>query len=222
MIRSSQIISIVIADDHIIFRQGLKSSLQLYPHINIIGEACNGKELIDLIPHTLPDIIITDLQMPIMNGVVATELIKRDFPDIKVIVCTMFGQENIISRMFSLGVKGFILKNIDCDEMVKAINIVKAGGSYYSREIENKMAQSLGFNRAKINRIHLSDKENSIIKLTCEDKSNKEIGDTLNLSKRSVDGLRDRLKDKLGVKGTAGMVMYAVNNMFNDNLFNPL
>ena len=209
-------IDIILADDHEIFRDGFSVMLKKIPEINLVAQASNGKELIELSRSLKPDVIITDIKMPIMDGIQATRLLVKEFPHIGIIALSMYEEEDLIVDMLESGAKGYLIKNAHKDEIVSAIKSVAKNQPYYCRETTNKLAQMIArsnFNPyKKIVKPEFTDNEIAVIKLICEQYSNKEIADQLNLSKRTVEGYREKISEKMEVKNTAGIVVYAIKN----------
>ena len=209
-------IDIVLADDHEIFRDGFAIMIKKIPDIKLIGEASNGEELIQLCRSLNPEVIVTDIKMPVMDGIEATRKIKKEFPAMGVIALSMFGEEDLIIDMLEAGAKGYLLKNAHKDEIIAAVKAVHKDHPYYCRETTNKLAQMIAkssFNPyKKIARPEFSEKEIAIIRLICEEYSNKEIGEKLELSKRTVEGYREKILEKIDAKNSVGIVIYAIKN----------
>jgi DNA-binding NarL/FixJ family response regulator len=208
-------ITVVIADDHQFLRQGFRTALSKKRFgLNILGEAENGEELVHLCLEHKPDIVFTDIQMPKMDGISACRAIKSRLPSTGVIALSMFDEEACILDMLKAGANGYLLKNTSPVEVSKAARAVFMGGTYYSREISGKVDSLLssmkGSPAGKENRNQLSAREIDIIKLTCEEYSNKEIADKLGLSPRTVEGYKERIHLKTGTTKLAGLVIYAV------------
>jgi DNA-binding NarL/FixJ family response regulator len=209
-------IDIILADDHEIFRDGFSVMLKKIPEINLVAQASNGQELIELSRTLKPDVIITDIKMPIMDGIQATRLLTKEFPQIGIIALSMYEEEDLIVDMLESGAKGYLIKNAHKDEIVSAIKSVSKNQPYYCRETTNKLAQMIArssFNPYKKTvKPEFTQNEIAVIKLICEQYSNKEIADQLNLSKRTVEGYREKIAEKMEVKNTAGIVVYAIKN----------
>ncbi len=209
-------IKLVIADDHEIYRDGLKIMLRKQPDIEVIGEASNGRELVALMQYAKPDIILTDIVMPVMDGIDATRQLRQQYPSINIIALSMFDQDNLIIEMLESGAKGYLLKNADKTEIIEAIKSVFKDVPYYCRSTSVKLARMIG--QSKFNpyntteRPVFSDKEIEIIRLICKEHTNKEIGELLFLSARTVEGYRVKILEKMDVKSTAGIVIYAIKN----------
>jgi DNA-binding NarL/FixJ family response regulator len=213
--------SVLIADDHEIFRDGLKLTLAPKNNIQLVGEADNGRSLLALARQLQPQIIITDIKMPEMDGVEATRLLTAEMPEIPVISLSMFDEEDLVVEMFEAGAKGYLVKNAHKTEILEAIATVKTGQPYFcsgtSGRLTQKLARSLFNPYSGVEKISFTDRELSVIELICDELTNKEIGDRLFISPRTVEGVRQRIIEKMRVKNTAGLVIYAVKT----GLFKP-
>lgn len=211
-------IRLIIADDHEVYRDGLKTLLQKTKdrQLEVIGEASNGKELISMAETLKPDVVLTDIMMPLMDGIEATAHITQHMPDVRVIALSMFNQDNLILDMIHAGAKGYLIKNANKDEIIEAIDSVFKNQPYYCRSTSLKLARliatsQLGNAIAKT-KVTFSEKEIAVIRMICEEKSTKEISDKLFLSSRTVEEYRIKVRDKMGVKTMAGIVIYAIKN----------
>ena len=211
-------IRIIIADDHEVYRDGLKTLLQKAKEydLQVIGEAANGKELIALTESLKPDVVLTDIMMPVMDGIEATAYITKNIPAVRVIALSMFNQDNLILDMINSGAKGYLIKNAHKDEILEAVAMVYKNQPYYCRSTSLRLAKliagsQLG-NAIVKPKITFTQKETAIIKLICEEKTSKEISDLMFLSTRTVDEYRIKIREKMEVKSTAGMVIYAIKN----------
>jgi two-component system, NarL family, response regulator NreC len=219
---STTAIKIVIADDHEIFRDGLKLMLQRQTDIIVAGEAADGRELIELVKHTLPDVIITDVKMPQLDGVAATKYLTEHYPSIGIIALTMFDEEDLIVDMLEAGAKGYLLKNADKTEIIEAVHTVANNEPHYCRLTSQKLAGMVAkskFNwHLKKEKPEFNEREQEIIRYICEGLTNKEIGEKIFLSVRTVEGLRLKIIEKMNVKNTAGIIVYAIR----EHLYTPL
>lgn len=213
-------ITIIIADDHSLFRLSLKIIINDIAEFKLIAEAANGFELVNAAKKFKPDIIITDIQMPVMDGIEATKQIMKELPESKIIALTIMDKEYQIADMLEAGAKGYLLKDAIADEVVNAIKTVYKGETYFSRSVTTnitKMVADGGYRSHKKPTSQFSEKEIAIIKLISHECSNKEIADKLRLTKRSVEGIREQIIQKLGAKNSAGIVAYAIkNNLWNE------
>lgn len=218
---SENTIRVAIADDHSLFRQGMRNLLNNLPGIQVVMEAKNGRELMDNIPAFNPEVVLMDLEMPVLSGIEATKHVKRLYPSIKVIVLTMHDEELYVRNLMQLGANGYLLKNSEPEEVEKAIRVVSSQEYYYGEFLnhlmrshltgkpiphKNTLTEKYSYN---IN-INLTEREIEILKLICTGMTNVEIGEKLHISHRTVDGHRTRLMDKIGARNVTGLVVYAV------------
>jgi DNA-binding NarL/FixJ family response regulator len=209
------IISYIIADDHKIFRQGLKMALMDDHKLKCIGEAGNGLELLDMIKTKTPDVVLLDLKMPEMDGVEALKILKEQNPELRVIVLTMFDDEHFILHMMEAGANGYLLKNADPAEIKNAVHSVYDNVYYFNDLVNTTLLRKVVLlkNAPRFKEeIKLNEKETEILKLICQEYTAAEIGKKIFLSTRTIEGIRSVLLEKVGVRNTAGLVMYAVKN----------
>jgi DNA-binding NarL/FixJ family response regulator len=211
-------LSIAVADDHALFRKGLVGLLEDFGFVENIYEASDGLELIELlkIADPLPEIVLLDLRMPVMDGVEATEKIKELFPGIKIIILTMQDDESFILHMIEKGINSFLLKNVEPEELKRVIKTLQTREFYFTEKLSNLVVKALYSKGKKATSIYydalFTEREIEVLKLICEELTNQEIADKLNVSKRTIDGHRASLFEKSGAKNTAGLVIYAVKN----------
>ncbi|MGC4100809.1 response regulator [Ferruginibacter sp.] len=209
-------IRIVLADDHEIFRDGFAGLLKKQNEIQLIGEASDGTELIAVTEKLRPDVVLTDIRMPGMDGIEATKILTQRFPQIFVIALSMFNDDNLVIDMMEAGAKGYLLKNAHKSEIIEAIKTVHKHEMYYCKQTSNKLIQLLaksntGFHKESL-RPKFSKKEMEVISLICQEFSNSEISTQLCLSIRTIEGYRKKIQEKMMVKNTAGIVVYAIRN----------
>jgi DNA-binding NarL/FixJ family response regulator len=206
-------IKVFLVDDHKLFRNGLSLLLEGEKDIVVSGEAENGQLFCEAIEKELPDVVLMDIEMPVMDGFVTTECTCGKYPDIKIIALTMFGEEQYYLKMIEAGAKGFLLKNSDIEEVIKAIKTVYEGGTYFSQEILYNMVKNIKEVRKEAGPpIQLSRREQEILELICKGFSNTEIASELNISKRTVEKHRSNILIKTQAYNTASLVMFAVEN----------
>jgi DNA-binding NarL/FixJ family response regulator len=207
---------IIIVDDHLIFRQGLKSLLAIENVAAVIGEASNGKEFIELLSNLRPDLVLLDIDMPHMNGMEAAQKALKIMPDLKIIVFTMFGDEEYYYRMIDLGVKGFILKSSGINELEKAIREVMIGESYFSNELLRKIINNFGRKTPvkPIENIGLTSREMDVLRHICLGFTNEEMAQKLFIIAKKVKSHRSKLLEKTGCKNTPGLILFAIKNRF--------
>lgn len=204
-------IRVVIADDHCLFRNGLRNLLSQIRHIEVIGEAMNGQELVRRSVELSPDIILTDINMPLMDGIMATREIARRRPGTGVIVLSAYNKEEPILRMLEAGALGYVLKSADNEEISEAISTVSEHKPYFCKEVTEKLTEivSRNYQLPPDADLHFTDREKEIMRLICREFTSKEIAYSLSLSKRTVEGHRTRIMDKVGAKSIAGIITYA-------------
>jgi DNA-binding NarL/FixJ family response regulator len=210
-------IKVAIADDHALFRAGVKTALSAKKDVELIAEADNGMQLLNLLKHIEPDVILLDIQMPIMDGISTLPEIRKINPHVKVIILSMHNDHSMISKLMEIGANSYLTKNSDSETIYQAIKTCYEQ-EFFFNELTNK-ALLTGLRTRKNEPEHvmdaqLSDKEIRILKLMCEEKTTKEIADIVDISPRTVEAIRDKLKTKTGAKSMAGLVMYAVKKGF--------
>lgn len=207
-------INVIITDDHKLFRKGICALLSDFDFINDIQEAENGEELIELLKtsNSAPDIILLDLRMPQMDGIEAQKIIKKLYPDIKIIILTMDDDEQLILHLINEGVNGYLFKNADPEEMEMALKKVNEKGFYFSANISELVMRNLVKGQSKKNNYNadLSERELLVLELICKEYTAAEIGRKLDLSVRTIEGYRRKLLDKTGATNMAGLVVFAI------------
>jgi len=206
-------IKLIIVDDHEIFRNGLKMILGRLKHIDIVGEASNGQEFLSLIKFTKCDVVLMDIEMPVMNGIDATAKAMSEYPALKIIALTMFQEDDYIQSMMDSGVRGFLIKNVGKETLDKAILTVYRGGTYYSEELFNFFTKKFT-EPTKIEEpeISLTSREKEILQLLAQGLGNKEIADKLFISERTVVGHKSHLLAKTGTKSAISLLAFAIKN----------
>ena len=204
---------VIIVDDHTLFRNGLRILLNNMENYHVIAEASNGKQFLELLEKEIPDLVLLDINMPVMDGIEAATIAHDKYPDLKIITLSMYGEEDYYYKMVNAGVKGFVLKNSDIKEVKNALDVVFEGGSFFSSELLQNLINSLK-SAPKSKEVHteLSEREMEILILICQGLSNQEIGDKLFISKRTVDKHRANILEKSESKNTAQLVVYAIKN----------
>jgi DNA-binding NarL/FixJ family response regulator len=204
--------SIILVDDHKLFREGLKLLLENLDYINNVYEAANGEEFLKLVEKKQPDIVFMDIEMPVMDGITATRQVLKLHPGLNIIALSMYGDENYYTPMINAGAKGFILKNSGIQDVETAIHNVVSGNNYFSQEILNRLLNGIRKKSKTKKSDELTEREEEVLFHICKGLSNQEIADTLYLSKRTVDKHRENLLAKTNSKNTAGLVMFAIKN----------
>jgi DNA-binding NarL/FixJ family response regulator len=213
-------VKIVLADDHGIVRDGIKSTLRDEKAFKIIGEASNGVEAIEKVKALSPDVIIIDINMPEMNGIEATAIISKKYPNTKALVLSMHDNEDYILKSIEAGAAGYLLKDTSKEEFIKAINAVAKGEKYFSTSISNILATGY-LHRIKKEGVRTTDedsengltrREKGILKLIVQGLGNREIADSLSISVRTIEVHRSNMMRKLKVKNAVELVKYAMEN----------
>ncbi len=205
-------IRIIIADDHQLFRNGLRLLLGAFPGFTVTAEASDGNELLKILGNCAADVVLMDINMPEMDGITATRQALAKCPGLNVIALSMYGEEDYYYRMVDAGAKGFLLKDSDISEVREAILTVMKGGSYFSQELLYNVIQKFKTRETEVRMANLSKREKEILLKICEGLSNQEIADTLFISKRTVDKHRANLLSKTGSKNTASLILFAIRN----------
>jgi DNA-binding NarL/FixJ family response regulator len=205
---------IIIVDDHLIFRQGLTSIITSENIATVVGEASNGIEFIELISKMKPDIVLMDIDMPHMNGLDATEKAMQLIPELKIIVFSMFSDEEYYHKMIERGVKGFILKTSGINELENAIHEVMKGESYFSNELLRKIISNFEQqnNNEQSKKEILSEREIEVLQQICLGLSTDEIGKKLFISPKTVKTHKSNLLAKTISKNTPALILYAIKN----------
>jgi two-component system response regulator DegU len=212
-------IKLALCDDHTLFRIGMATILGQIQDFELILEAGNGQELIDKIARKTPDVVLLDLQMPVMDGTATADYMREHYPLVKIVVLTMHDEDRMVLHLLEKGVSGYLLKDADAGEVEKAVRKVMDEGVYLNefvsramlRRMTNKVAVK-PVNAFYNSKILLSEREKEVLVLICEGLSTNEISEKIFLSPRTVEGHRLRILEKTGTKNTAGMVAYAFKN----------
>ncbi len=200
-----------LVDDHSLFREGLKFLLSNCDFIASIDESENGKIFLDKLSTTTPDVVLMDIQMPEIDGITASRLALAKNPDLKIIALSMYAEEEYYSKMIDVGVRGFLLKNSQFEDVQKAILEVYEGNNYFSQEILDRIMANMSKKKESL-AIDLTEREIEVLYNICKGFSNQEIADELFISKRTVDKHRENLLLKTEAKNTAGLVVFAIKN----------
>lgn len=209
-------IKYAIADDHKIFRRGIIATLADTPELKLVLEAENGKELLNGLSKNKPDVILLDLKMPEMDGIEAAQQIRKTDDDVKIIVISMYDDDKYVIHLMEIGANGYLLKNAEPEEIKTAIFSAYENG-YYFNDFMNRALLKKITHKAQIKpvfnkNVELTSREIEVLKLICQELTANEIANQIFLSPRTVEGIRTKLLEKIGVKNTAGLVMYAVKN----------
>ena len=210
------IIKVAIADDHKIFRKGVILSLRPYTNIKFVLEAENGDELIKGIPLNEPDVILMDLRMPGKDGMETTKIISKQYPQIRIVVLTMYEDERFVGHLMDSGANGYLLKSTEPSEIKKAISDVMRTG-FYLNNFVNKILIKKNYSKQKFNpnlnsEVVISEREKEVLTLVCMEYTAQEIAQKMEISARTVEAIKDRLMERFGVKNSVGLVFYSMKN----------
>jgi len=208
-------ITVLLAEDHVIVRQGLCALLNADGNFKLVGEARNGREAVDMAHKLKPDVILMDIAMPLLNGLEATRQILAAAPTAKVIILSAHSDDEYVERMSAAGVAGFLEKQTSAEVLTKAIREVAKGGSFFSPAVAKRMRDNLGKPRdrdgmVKANGARLTSRENEVLQLVAEGSANKQVAAELGISIKTVEKHRQHLMDKLNIHETAGLTRYAI------------
>ena len=207
-------IHVAITDDHPLFREGMSALLNEEPEIKVILKASNGRELLDQLKSTQVDVLLLDLEMPVMPGREALDIVKMRYPDIKVLILTMHNDDSFIVEMVDRGANGFLLKDNSVDDVIDGIICVTHTDYYFTKRVRDaiKNINELREKHQQNKFEKLTPREIEIVKMICRDMKSSEIAKELNISLRTVEGHRNNLIAKTNCKTTAGVVLYAIKN----------
>ena len=208
-------IKVLIADDHKIIRIGLRGILEKTDEVEIVGEAEDGSQVLEIIKKTITDVVLMDIDMGRSSGIETTRKMKESFPDVRVLALTMHEEQDHIIQMLEAGANGYLLKNTGVDELLSALHAVVRGDSYFSNTVSATLLKALTNLQEKPKQrqnkdIPLSEREIEVLRLIAHESTNSEIAEKLFISIRTVDTHRRNILEKLQVKNTAGLVKYAI------------
>ncbi|MBI9060665.1 MAG: response regulator transcription factor [Marinilabiliaceae bacterium] len=203
---------IVIVDDHRLFREGLKLILQEEQNYEIAGEFADGHEFIKFLNIVKPDLVLLDINMPVMNGIDAAKKALEIYPDLNILILSMLGEEDYYNELMNIGVKGFLLKDSDTDELLIAIEKILGGAAYFSQQLLMQILQDKSKREQATASVTLTPRELEVLTLLCEGLTNAEIAEKLFLSQRTVDRHKSNLFMKCECTNSVGLVMYALKN----------
>ncbi len=217
---SSENIKVAIADDHQIFRKGVILSLKPYNNIQFIFEADNGDDLIKGIEQEQPDIVLLDLRMPVKDGIETTKYLNKNFPQVRILILTMYEDERFVGHLMESGANGYLLKSTEPAEIKQALQDVMKNG-FYLNNFVNRVLIKKNYAKQKFNpnlntEIVISDKEKEVLSLVCMEFTAQEIAQKMDISPRTVEAIKDRLMERFGVKNSVGLVFFAMKNSLID------
>jgi len=213
-------INVAIADDHKIFRKGVILSLKAYHNIRFILEAENGEELIKGIEQEQPDIVLMDLKMPVKDGIETTKYLNKHFPQVRILILTMFEDERFVGHLMDSGANGYLLKSTEPAEIKQGIMDVMSTG-FYLNNFVNRVLIKKNYAKQKFNpnlnsQIVVSEREKEVLSLVCMEYTAHEIAQKMEISARTVEAIKDRLMERFGVKNSVGLVFFAMKNSLID------
>ncbi len=210
----SRQITVLLAEDHAVVRQGLCALLTADGSFRMVGEARTGREAVDMARTLRPDVILMDIAMPVLNGLEATRQILARDPAAKVVILSAHSDDEYIERMSAAGVAGFLEKQTSAEILTKAIREIAAGRTFFSPAIARRMGAAAQFRdrdgRPRAHGVRLTSRETEVLQLVAEGSANKQIASALGISIKTVEKHRQNLRDKLGIHETAGLTRYAI------------
>ena len=212
------VIKVSIADDHKIFRDGIKMALKNKEYLRILWEAEDGKDLVHKMQIKRPDVLLMDIRMPEIDGINGIQLIRKEFEDIKIIVLTMYDDQQMISKMMEMGANAYLTKTTDPEEIYEAI-LTCMNDDFYFNELVNKAVMGKLMQKKNVRQhygtdtpVHFNEKELKILQLLAEDKTTEEISKIIFLSPRTIETIRQNMKTKVDAKTIGGLIMYGMRN----------
>jgi DNA-binding NarL/FixJ family response regulator len=210
-----KIIQIALADDHKIYRDGIRVALTNRDLVRILWEAEDGEDMINKVKQNTPDLLIMDIKMPRIDGIKALQLLKKEHEDLKVIILSMYDDKETITKMMEYGANAYLTKTADADEIYKAVVTCIKDDFYFNDLVNSAVLLKLQHKKATRNfnpTVKFNEKELKILKLISEDKTTEEISENVFLSPRTVETIRQNMKSKVGAKTIAGLLMYGMRN----------
>ena len=211
--KANEHISIALVDDHVLIRAGLSQIINKHENLNVLLEASNGAILLSKLTETPVDVILLDIDMPVLDGKATLEILLKEHPQIKVIMLTVHDHNSFIVNMMEAGAHGYLLKDTEPQEVISAIHSVMDDGLYFndrvSRALLGKISQPKS-THSELTQESLNQRELDVLKLICSEKTTREIADELFLSPKTIEGYRKNLLEKTGAKNVAGLVLYAL------------
>lgn len=207
-------IRVLLVDDHPLVIDGIQARLENEGEIEVVGRGGNGQEAINLSRELEPDVVLMDISMPVMNGLEATRIMKERSPSVRVLILSMHDNREYMVQLIQAGAKGYILKDVSAAEMVKAVETVYHGGTYFSASASQTMFSQFDQSTGSEQRsdAQLTQREQTVLKLLAEGRNNKEIARVLGISVRTVETHRQNIKSKLDIHTAAGLTRYAIEH----------
>jgi two-component system, NarL family, nitrate/nitrite response regulator NarL len=204
-------IKLLLVDDHPVVRKGISSCLARHEHLLVVGEAANGEEAIRKTRELIPDIVLMDIDMPEMNGLAVTEVLRKEMPKTKVLVLSMHSNSEYVMRIIQSGASGYVLKEAPTEELVRAIEVVNAGEAFFSPEVARVALNKYVRGGAETPGAQLTNREREVLVQIAEGLSNKEIANKLGVGVRTVETHRERIMRKLNIHSVAGLTKFAIS-----------
>lgn len=220
---NEDIIKVMIVDDHVLYRAGVRMALSSRKDIKVIEEADNGQQLLNMLKSGIrPDVILLDIQMPVMDGIATLPEVKKLYPEIKIVMLTLLDEQTVVAKLMELGANSYLVKTSEADMIYDAIKTCYQQEFYFNsltnKALLNNLRQQNTHSTYKVQQEDavLNEREITVLRMMCEEKSTREIAEALDLSPRTIESIRDKLKAKTGTKSTAGLIMFAVKNKLLD------
>lgn len=207
-------VKILLADDHKLFLDGLESIFKDEIGVKVLGTATNGLELLELMEKMTPNIVLTDIRMPVMDGIAITKLFQKKYPNTAIIALSMFDQEEDVIEMLNAGAKGYIIKNAEKDELLSAIHAISKGGVYFSPKFKG-IHEKWQAKEQPRNQVKLTRRERQILELLARGKTSQQMAKQLNLSRFTIDTHRKNIHKKLGIKSNLKLAKEAIRYIGN-------
>jgi DNA-binding NarL/FixJ family response regulator len=219
--KNREVIKVILADDHVLYRSAVKAAISSKKDIKVIAEADSGFHLLNVLKAVHPDVILMDLQMPVMDGIATLPEVKKLYPHIRVIMLSMVDDQRMISKLMELGANSYLIKTSDPEIIYEAIKTCYEQEFYFDSLTKRPLLYNVRRNipasiEARQKNAILSEKEIAVLRLICEEKSTREIAEVVAVNPRIIEAIRNKLKTKSGTKSTAGLIMFAVKNKILD------
>jgi DNA-binding NarL/FixJ family response regulator len=212
---------IVIADDHELLRRGLRGVLEAHSGWQVVGEAANGREAVELVRRLSPQVVVLDISMPEMNGLEATREILREFPGVQILVMTLHESEDLVREVLAAGARGYLLKSDAAQNLVRAVDAVSSQGTFFTPKVASMVVQGYVGNQPgaaapPAGTATLTPRERQVTQLLAEGKTNKEVADILGISVKTAEAHRANIMNKLGLASLSELVRWAIRNRLTE------